>query len=143
MIKPFQYFISENLVKKSLPNTSMAKSLLQKAEIRLSRISKNEMNEEESSIIFEEVYECLREASQALLELKGYKPYLHEAILSFLKEEKYLSEATLNTLDNYRIIRNNSVYKAERVSISKCVEAIEFTKKVLPKIKIKFEELIT
>lgn len=32
MIKPFEYFINENLVRQSEPNLSMAKSLLEKAE---------------------------------------------------------------------------------------------------------------
>ena len=141
MIKPFEYFIKENLVRKSNPNISMAKSLLQKAAIRLKRIVTSKIEESESSIVFEEVYECLREASQSLMEIKGYKPYSHEALISFLKEQKFLSEENINILDNYRILRNNSVYKAEKVSLQKCLEAIEFAKQVLPELENRFKEL--
>jgi len=141
MIKPFEYFIKENLVRKSSSNISMAKSLLQKADIRLKRIVISKIEESESSIVFEEVYECLREASQSLMEIKGYKPYSHEALISFLKEQKFLSEENINILDNYRILRNNSVYKAEKVSLNKCLEAIEFAKHALPELENKFEEL--
>jgi len=91
MIKSFQYFINENLVRKSEPNISMAKSLLKKAETRLKRIHLTNINEDDSSIVFEDIYECIREASQSLMELKGFKPYSHEALISFLNENKLFS----------------------------------------------------
>lgn len=142
MIKPFDYFIKENLVRKSSQNISMAKSLLQKAEIRLKRISNETIEGENSSIVFEDVYEVLREASQSLMEVNGFKPYSHEALVSFLKEYKLLSDEKANILDNYRILRNNSVYKAERISLQKCTEALDFAKKSLPEIRDKFNEFI-
>lgn len=141
MIKPFVYFISQNLVRKSTPNISMAKSLLEKAETRLKRISKEKIKEEESSIVFEDIYESLREASQSLMELKGYKPYSHEALISFLKENNLLPAEKVNIMDNYRILRNNSVYKAEKVSLDKCTEALDFAKSAMPIIKSKFGEM--
>ena len=48
----------------------MAKSLLEKAELRFKRITSIKINDAESSIVFEDIYECIREASQALMELK-------------------------------------------------------------------------
>lgn len=142
MIKPFVYYINENLVRKSSPNISMAKSLLEKAEIRLKRITAGELNNEESSLVFEDAYECLREASQSLMELKGYKPYSHEALVSFIKEQKFLSDESINIIDNYRILRNNSVYKAQKISLEKCKEALEFAKTTLPEIKSRFQDLV-
>jgi len=141
MIKSFNYYISENLVRKSIPNISMAKSLLQKSEIRLKRVKNEKINDENSSILFEDVYELIREASQSLMEIKGFKPYSHEALVSFLKEYKLISDEKANILDNYRILRNNSVYKAEKISPQKCIEALEFAKKILPEIKAKFDEI--
>jgi len=142
MIKPFEYYLNENLVRKSSSNISMAKSLLQKAEIRLKRIGSEKIEEENSSILFEDVYEALREASQSLMEIKGFKPYSHEAIISFLREYKLLPEEKISIIDNYRILRNNSVYKAEKVSLQKCIEALDFTKKSLPEIKDRFNDII-
>ena len=74
-------------------------------------------------------------------EIKGFKPYSHEALVSFLKEYKLISDEKANILDNYRILRNNSVYKAEKISPQKCIEALEFAKKILPEIKAKFDEI--
>lgn len=141
MIKPFEYYIKEKLVRKSLPNISMAKSLLEKAEIRLKRVSNEKIDEENSSIIFEDLYEVLREASQSFMEIKGFKPYSHEAVISFLKEHKLLSDEKVSILDNYRVLRNNSVYKAERLSSQKCVEALNFAKNLLPEMKNKFNDM--
>jgi len=76
------------------------------------------------------------------MEIKGYKPYSHEALVSFLKENKFLSEEKVHVLDNYRILRNNSVYKAENISLEKCHEAMKFAKETLKDIKKKFDELI-
>ena len=141
MIKPFEYYLKENLVRKSSPNISMAKSLLEKARIRLARTKNETIDEDNSSIIFEDIYESLREATQSFMELKGYKPYSHEALISFLKEGTYLDEGCVHTLDHYRILRNNSVYKAEHVSKEKCTEALHFARKKIPEIKKMFERL--
>ncbi len=119
MIKPFEFYINQNLVKSTKGNISLAKSLLQKAEIRLSRISKNHFKDEESSIIFEDIYESIREATQSLMELNNYKPYSHEALVSFVKFKKIFNDNESNIFDNYRILRNNSVYNAEKVSLDK------------------------
>jgi beta-phosphoglucomutase-like phosphatase (HAD superfamily) len=96
MIKPLAYYLREGLVRKSKPNLPMAKSLVNKALIRLNRIQRETILEEESSIVFEDIYESLREASQALMEVQGYKPYSHEATVSFMKENKLLTAGDIN-----------------------------------------------
>ena len=98
---------------------------------------------DEASIIFEDIYEVLREASQALMEIHGYKPYSHEALISFLQQNIFLSRAQTETLNSYRILRNNSVYLAESISPDKCKEAILFAQRTLPDIKKQFEKLLT
>lgn len=143
MIKPFEFYINQNLVKTTKGNISLARSLLQKAEIRLSRVSKNDFRDEESSIIFEDIYESIREATQSIMELNNYKPYSHEALVSFVKFKKIFNDNESNIFDNYRILRNNSVYNAEKVSLNKCKESLEFAKNIIPKIKKDFEEIIS
>ena len=93
-------------------------------------------------MIFEEVYESIREASQALMQLAGYKPLSHEALIAFLLKNKYLSEEKANILDGYRVLRNKSVYQAEKISVEKCNEAIKFARVTLSEIKEKFKDLI-
>jgi len=141
MIKPFSYYLKENLVRKSIPNAGMAKSLLDKSQIRMKRIKNVKPTEEEASIIFEDIYESLQEASQSIMELRGYKPYSHEALVSFLKENNVLPADKVVVIDNFRILRNNSVYKAEKVSLEKCNEALDFAFETVPKLKKVFEQM--
>jgi len=142
MIQPFEYYEREKLVEKTVLNIGLAKSLIEKAEIRLNRILKGEITDSEAPLIFEDTYEAIRESAQALMQLAKYKPLSHEAIISFLQTHRYISEEKINILNNYRILRNKSVYQAEKISVEKCKEAINFAKKVLPEIKRKFNELI-
>ena len=141
MIQPFEYYEKNNLVEKTTLNISLAKSLIEKAEIRLKRVLKEKITETEASLIFEDIYESIREASQSLMQLAKCKPLSHEAIVAFLIKNKYLPEEKINILNNYRILRNKSVYQAEKISTDKCKEAIKFAKLILPEIKRKFEEL--
>ena len=132
---PFQYYLDKNMVRKTAINPAIANSLIRKSSIRLQRIMRAEINDEESSIVFEDIYESIREAAQAFMQLKGYKPYSHEALISFLKEEKLLSPQIINNIDRYRVLRNKSVYESEKISIDVCKEALDFAKKLLPEIK--------
>ncbi len=141
MIKPFEFYKKKNFVRKGIPNPDIAGSLLEKAELRLERIKNEKVEEKMSSMVFEDVYELIREASQSLMELNGFKPYSHEALISFLIEYKMLSIDKINILDNYRVLRNNSVYKAEKISIDKCKESLTFAIKILPEIREKFSEI--
>lgn len=134
-MKPFNYYIKEGLVRRTNTSSFLANALINKAELRLNRISKNSVDKREASIVFEDVYECVREAAQSLMEIKGYKPYSHEALISFLREERLLPLSKINILDNYRIQRNNSVYRAEEISLDKCNESIIFAKEIIPEIK--------
>ncbi|MBU1129353.1 MAG: hypothetical protein KJ949_01855 [Nanoarchaeota archaeon] len=142
MIKPFEYYEKERQVEKTMSNIALARSLLEKAEIRLKRILEEQVNESKSSLIFEDAYESIREAAQSLMQLKKYKPLSHEALISFLIKKKYLSQENINLLNNYRVLRNKSVYQAEKISIEKCKESIKFASEILPEIKQKFKELI-
>jgi uncharacterized protein YutE (UPF0331/DUF86 family) len=140
MIEKFQYYLEENLAKKERVDKEETKSLMNKAVQRLDYIKKQEISEFTSSFIFEDIYETLREASQSLMSLKGYKPYSHEALISFLREFYKFSESEISTFDRYRILRNKTVYSAAKVSIEVCKEALKFLENFLPKLKREFEK---
>jgi len=143
MIKEFEYYLDNTLAKKASPDKGEAEALINKAEGRLKfSIKIRELNENTSPYIFEDIYECLREASQSLMSLKGYKPYSHEALISFLKEFFGFSETDMNSLNRYRILRNKTVYRGERVSVETCKEAMNFLQSFLPKLKKEFKELL-
>lgn len=143
MILEFQHYLDNNLVVKGSPDKGEAKSLLNKSEGRLKfSIEIREINEDTASYIFEDIYECLREAAQSLMALKGYKPYSHEALIAFLKESFNFKESDIQSFDSYRNLRNKTVYRGEKISAETCKEAKKFLLSFLPKIKIEYQKLI-
>ncbi|PIN80934.1 hypothetical protein COV16_00140 [Candidatus Woesearchaeota archaeon CG10_big_fil_rev_8_21_14_0_10_34_8] len=142
MIKKFEYYVEKNMVKKGIRDISLAKSLIKKAEARLERIKTEEISEAKSALIFEDAYEAVREAAQSLMQVMQYKPYSHEAVVAFVKDNKYLDENNSNKFNNYRILRNKSVYLAENISEEKSKEAVEFAKDIVPKMKAKLFEML-
>ena len=143
MIRNFEYYQEKNMVKRSMPNPSMARSLTEKAEVRLKLLNEREITEETSPIIFEETYEAIREAAQSLMQLKGFKPYSHEAVIAYLIKEELMPERFTKRFDRYRILRNKSVYEAQKVSEETCKEALEFAKEQVLNIKNKLLEILS
>ncbi len=138
----FQYYLDNNLARKESPDRGEAEALMNKAEGRLNfSIKTREINENTATYIFEDIYECLREASQSLMSLKGYKPYSHEAVISFLREFFKFPESDIRTFDRYRILRNKAVYRGERISSETCTGALRFLLYFLPKIKNGYKKL--
>ena len=141
MIQSFEYYERKGLVKSTKINPDIAKSLMEKAETRLNKIARNNLLDKESSINFEEIYEALRESSQSIMQLRGFKPYSHEVVIAFLKKHNVLPIEDINILDKYRILRNKSVYEAEEISLDKCKEALVFAKRIVPKVKAMFKTI--
>jgi len=144
MIREFQYYLDNNMARKESPDRGEAESLMRKAEGRLEfSIKAREINENTATYIFEDIYECMREAAQSLMSLKGCKPYSHEALISFLREFFQFSGQEISSFDRYRILRNKTVYRAERVSAATCEEALGFLMRFLPKLKSEFKRMVS
>jgi len=139
MIERLQYYLDEGLVRKISVDKEEAKSLMNRAIQRVGYIKGQEINEDTSPFIFEDIYEAIREASQSLMSLKGYKPYSHEGLISFLREFYKFPDHEISAFDRYRILRNKTVYCAANVSPEVCKEALIFMESFLPKLRKAFE----
>lgn len=126
MIMPFDYYIEDGKAEKHTPNSQKAIALMKKAIRRINHIRNQSSNSEDAEFLFEGIYESIREAGQSLMELKGYKPLSHEAVISFVKENYNINPEKINTFDRYRKIRNKLVYEADKVSIEDVKEALDF-----------------
>ena len=69
------------------------------------------------------------------MSIKGYKPYSHEALISFLREFYKFSEHEISVFDRYRMLRNKTVYCAANVSKEVCKDALKFLEAFLPKLQ--------
>jgi uncharacterized protein (UPF0332 family) len=136
-IKDFDYYLENELAKKASLDFSEAKSLFKQSKDRLEFTKTHEINEKNCSFLFESAYDSIREACQSLMSIGGFKPYSHEAVIAFLK--KYyadeFSQSELEEFNNYRILRNNILYKAEKANESETKEALKFCIKIINKIQ--------
>ncbi|MEW6329163.1 MAG: hypothetical protein AB1468_03540 [Candidatus Micrarchaeota archaeon] len=139
MIEQFQFYIENGLVKKTAPNKESAVALMNRAYARLGYVREQNITKATAPFIFEDIYETLREASQALMELKGYKPYSHEAQISFLREFYKFPEHLISTFDRLRVLRNKCLYGAAHISPETCRGALGFAVSFLPELKRNFD----
>jgi len=138
MTERFQTYIDEGLVKKESVDVGEAESLMRRAEERLAYILVQPLTERTASFVFEDIYECMREAVQALMAMNGCKPFSHEAIVAYLAEFHKFPESDVRTFDRCRILRNKAIYRAEKVSLETSQESLAFLKAFLPKLKQEF-----
>ncbi|MEM2131527.1 MAG: HEPN domain-containing protein [Candidatus Woesearchaeota archaeon] len=137
MINSFESYLKEGKAKKQTPNIDESKSLIQKGKKRLNYTKSKEQNEDNAPFILEDSYESAREAAQSLMAIKGYKPYSHEATISFLNDfyKNEFSEQEIYEFDRYRQLRNNSVYRAEKINIEDAKNCLRFAEKIIEKIE--------
>ncbi|MBI5391779.1 HEPN domain-containing protein [Candidatus Woesearchaeota archaeon] len=135
MIDAFKNYIVSGAVKTKTADPEEASSLLRRAQLRMQYI--RELNEMTAPLVLEDAYESAREAAQALMSIKGFKPYNHEATISFLKEfyKENFNEYELAQFDRFRELRNNSHYRAEKIIKDDAQKCVDFAKILIKKIQ--------
>jgi len=134
-MKPFEYYLRENQVKKQPIDKNLAKSLVDQALRRLDYVNKIEINEINRDFILEDYYEVMRTLADAVLALNGYKSYSHEAPIAFLERYKEFSTSLIENFDRIRKLRHGSRYYGERTSLSDAKTARELAKTIVPKLR--------
>ena len=104
----FQFYLQGKKVHKVSPDKELALSLIKSVDDREKSTLKLNLAEQHR-IIFENLYDCLRELLDAILALDGYKSYSHEASISYLKLFR-IQENIIQDLDRFRKARNDSKY---------------------------------
>ena len=137
MINKFSNYLKLGKVKKKTPDSEEAGALFNKSKNRLKYTESKEINNMTAQFVLEDSYEAIRESAQALMSIKGFKPYSHEATISFLKDFYGLnfSEEELRKFDRFRQLRNDSVYMAKSVSNEDAEACLEFAKSIINKIE--------
>src|SRR3989344_5108325 len=142
MLNLFKEYLKQGHVKRKTPDPEEAKALLEKSLARLEYFKKRKITERASLIVLENTYESIREATQALMSLKGFKPYSHEATIHFLIEIYChdFTEEEFRKFDRFRLLRNNSVYRAEPVTKEDSESCKKFSEIMLNKIKLLYKK---
>ena len=137
MINSFDNYLKQGKAKRKTPDPEEAEALIKQSQERINYIKNNKINKTTAKFILEDSYEAIRESSQSLMSIKGFKPYSHEATISFIKENhKEFTEEEINTINQLRIMRNNSIYKAQPINKKDAEQALDFAIKVTKKAKI-------
>jgi len=131
-MKEFEYFIGTKEVKKTTPNPFLAKSLVLDMQQRIKDASVLNMNAF-PKIVFETVYDALRDFCDALLALDGYKSYSHEASIAYLRKEGF-DIAFISEFDAKRRKRNDSKYEGVKIDIEDVAAIKEFYERNKAKI---------
>jgi hypothetical protein len=111
-------------VKKASPDKQLAVSLAKDMEERAYDAMKLDVKTF-PKMIFENVYDALRDFCDALLSAEGYKSYSHEGSISFLAQKGF-DVAFISALDNFRYKRNGSKYYAKKLSSEDAKSIIDF-----------------
>jgi len=138
MINSFENYLKLGKVKRKTPDSEEAKALLNKSEDRLDYIKIKDINTKTARFVLEDSYEAVREAAQSLMSIKGFKPYSHEATISFIKDF-YISafnEEYIHEFDRFRQLRNDSVYKAVQIIEEDAKSSLLFAQKFIEKIRV-------
>ena len=80
------------------------------------------------------MYESVREAAQALMAEKGFKPYSHEATIAFLNEYYDFTDIEIKRIDEMRTLRNKIMYYGEDIDYDEVKRGLDFLKEVFPKL---------
>jgi hypothetical protein len=133
---PFEYFLQNKEVKTASPDMNLAKSLVKDM---FERIEKSLMLDSKifAKMIFENIYDALRDFCDALLAINGYKSYSHQASISYLAKEGF-DVSIIEQLDQFRYKRNGSKYYGQQIFFEDAEQIRDF----YLKNKSKFERII-
>jgi len=130
----FQNSIDEGYAKKIRPDLFKARSLIKASEEAITTASKINLNEQSYKSILRELYEGLRQYSETIGFLKGYKFSSHEAITYFI--EYVLAEKTISLkFDKYRKIRNGINYYGNDVAPETVKEALKEIPEIIKRLE--------
>lgn len=131
-MKPFEYYLNGRDVKKDSPNIELAKALIKDMRERIEKASKLEINFF-SKMVFENVYDAIRDFCDALLATDGFKSYSHQASIAYLAKYKF-DNPTLEALDQSRAKRNDSKYYGYAVPPEDAQQILTLYKNIKNKI---------
>lgn len=139
-MKPFEFYLQNKDVRKISPDLALAKSLVKDMFNRAEIIATLDIKKF-AKIIFENIYDALRDFCDALLIIDGYKSYSHEASIAYLKICNF-SEEDIASLDIFRYRRHGSKYYGKEISVQDAKEIKKFYLEHINKIKSMLDERI-
>jgi len=128
----FDIFLNEGDVKKITPDLELAKSLIKDMKERISKSNLLDVNIF-PKIIFENVYDSLRDFCDAMLAINGFKSYSHQASIYYLLKKGF-DISVVKEMDQFRYKRNGSKYYGVPIIVDEAKDIKTFYKRIKNKI---------
>lgn len=130
-------YLKKGVVRKAYLDKELISSLIKTVNEGLNFFKNTVPNENNTSILFKNYYDFLREICEAIALSKEYKIYQHEAITIFLKEILKEEEISFK-FDRCRILRNRVHYYGKTISKQETLKAVSDIKSIISKLKLKY-----
>lgn len=134
VVKKFEEFINEGIVKRISPNINRSENLLQESEKKFHLLEKNisklGVDDDNANDFVEYCYNIIMFFIRAKMLEEGYSSSgqgAHEAEVAFARELNF-SEAQIEFLDQLRYFRNGILYYGKQFDAEYALKVIEFTK---------------
>jgi len=143
MTDSFENYLKLGKIKRKTSDYEEAKALFEQSKERMEYTGLKDINQRTAKFVLQDSYEAAREAAQSLMSVHGFKPYSHEATISFIKKfyGSSFSEEEIYKFDHFRQLRNNSVYKAAKVMEEDAKSCILFARKFINKVQFLLNSL--
>lgn len=135
MVKDFEFFLKKGDVKRQSPDKNLTYSAFKDSLERI-EFAKQLLHKAKPKYVLENAYEAMREAADAVLYLRGFKSFSHEASIVYLIKEDF-NENDIVEFDRFRKIRNGIKYYGKDCDILDAEQAIQLADNIITKIKEK------
>ncbi len=142
-VDDFNSYIDRGKVNKKKEDIPTAKSLFFKAKRKFDNMEKLGIDKETSSDYFENLYESVKMLIQSFMELDGYHPYSHEAIVAYSIDILGLEDAVVNRLNRFRKMRNDMIYRGDIATENEARDIKELFIELWGRFEQNFEERIS
>jgi len=132
----FEDFIKNGNVRRSSKDESLVKSLIRNSKKDLKFLDKIKIDANSSRKLMANYYDVLRSILEAMVLLKKYKVYSHEAFTYFLKENG--EEIISIKFDRFRKIRNSINYYGGDITMEDAKENILEIQKIIKYLLSKY-----
>jgi uncharacterized protein (UPF0332 family) len=143
ILKSFEEYLKEGIVKTTTINIERAKSLIEQSERKLRSLNDNlkkvGINNDNANDYIEHCYDALLFLVRAKLYSRGYSTGgqgAHEAEVAYLRNLGF-NEKEINFADQMRYFRNGILYYGTVLDTEYAEKVVEFTKHIYPKLKEK------
>ncbi|MFT4326661.1 MAG: hypothetical protein ACMXYK_04120 [Candidatus Woesearchaeota archaeon] len=128
----FADYIATHKVVWGTPDTQKSVSLQRMATAHIDIVCAMDIDEHNSSLLFAQGYECLRQILEAMALLEGYKVYSHEAYVAYLQQK---GEVLLShRFDRLRKLRNGINYYGKPISLASAQEGLKEIKESMDRL---------